>query len=263
MPLSFGTGKSQRMAPSSIIPIDIAASARNINLRTIYDSSVFAPITIPTLVVFTIKSGVIIGSNARTSANYSHYSLRTGSWNANTNLKLVIENGAYVVGMGGSAACGGIGGGGHGGPAILIEHSTGRPFTIVNNGVIGGGGGAGAGAPIGADQYGGAGGAGDPVGTNPGGATSACAQNGCYQNRTGHPGYLTAGGGGYNTGCPGSQRGGSLGQSGFSYGGTPSGGGACGWGLIYLTASYLYSLEGNAINGTCTAALYTNGTGGK
>lgn len=261
MPLSFGTGKAQRMAPSSIIPIDITTSTRNINLRSIYNSTIYSPITIPTLVVFTIKSGVIIGSTTTTSANYSHYALRTGSWSANTNLRLVIENGAYVVGRGGNGVCGG--GGGHGGPAMLIEHSTGNPILIINNGVIGGGGGAGNGAPIGADQYGGAGGAGDPVGTNPGGATTACAQNGCYQNRTGHPGTLTTGGGGYNTGCPGSQRGGNLGQTGFSYNGGAGGGAACGWGIIQLTASYLFTLQGNAIAGTCQSALYTNGTGGR
>jgi hypothetical protein len=239
-------------------PVGSTIRLYNQNLRSLYDASVYAGITSPALVRFTVKTGTVIGSTKHTSSDKSHYSIRTGTWTGTT-LYLVVESGAFIVGRGGDAACGGNGT--HGGPAILLEHNTTSAVQITNNGTIGGGGGCGAGAPIGRDSYGGAGGAGDYRGTNPSGIRSACSQSGCYQSRTGTPGTTAAGGAPYNSGCTG-QRGGNLGQAGFGWNGGAGGGGACGYGIVQTTSSYTYTVSGNAISGTCVATTYVNGTGG-
>lgn len=79
--------------------------------------------------------------------NINYVALKTGTWNANTNLELVVGPSGTIIGAGGDGGRGGDGNGSNGGQgtsALAIQH----PVTITNQGTIfggrgGGGGGAG------------------------------------------------------------------------------------------------------------------------
>ena len=96
-------------------------------------------------------SRVIINVNKNIGSaqgNINNVALRTGSWESNTNLEIVVGPAGTIIGAGGNGGNGTTGNGGSGTPgtsALGIQYTT----TIINQGLIfggrGGGGGGGAG----------------------------------------------------------------------------------------------------------------------
>ena len=106
-----------------------------VNLRSLFDAA-FPGVTGPVRVVFNQSGNV--GSNRSFG-----YAMRTGSWDAGSEIVLRVPS---TAGQTEGAADGlilGQGGGANGnavGPALYLDYN----LTIVNNGIIGGGGGNGA-----------------------------------------------------------------------------------------------------------------------
>ena len=217
-------------------------------------------------VTLTVASGYYMGASSTGSAALT---VNT-SFSAGDTVTVVVESGAFILGMGGA---GGLGGsypytngvaGGSGGPALYVQRTT----TVTNNGTIGGGGGGGGGGGAGyynsggkggstyyngdgggggQGYYGGAGGAAPPIGS----AT--------FSSAPGNAGNATSpGAGGYNSNFYGGT-GGSLGADGNVGGnGSPSstptaspgtGGSA---GLALIGKSFVNS--GSGISGTVYGA---------
>jgi hypothetical protein len=94
---------------------------------------------------FTVKAGVVIGSNST-----SEFSIVTGTWPAG--ITVILQNNGTITGKGGTgggavvdlsgAASSSAGNGGNGGDCISALYD----IQIINNGIIGGGGGGGGGA---------------------------------------------------------------------------------------------------------------------
>jgi hypothetical protein len=175
-------------------------TARNVNLRAVYDSLNPAPTTAVT-VNFIVDNGAVIGATSN-----SITALDTGTFPAGSVIKLIVSPNAYVVGKGGDG--GTSGNGQNGGDAIILNHD----LIIVNNGIIGGGGGGGASesdtstSPT--SYAGGGGGAGDDIGQ---GGASFSKYSG---KQDGLDSSITTGGtGGFTSGASGGN-GGDLGQNG-------------------------------------------------
>ena len=236
-----------------------------------------------------INVNKLIGSE-KTGRNYA--ALKTGTWNANTNLEIVVGPAGTIMGAGGNGGKGGDGNGSNGGQgttALAIQY----PVTITNQGTIfggrgGGGGGAGGRGYKHADTQrgrcrgrqecsfvaagGGAGGRGYPGGTggvkgnNPGSCRGIS-----VQPQSGFDGSSTSngnGGAGGNTdesgGCDLEAQSGSGGAA-ESSGGTgstvpsggygPGSGGSRGYAVIIDSTGSLISYTGNARDGdTFTSA---------
>lgn len=198
--------------------IEVAADDTNLDLRALHDLKYATAPTAAMTIVFTVRSGVIVGSTTNTTP-----AIDVGSWPSEVNLQLV--NYGYIVGKGG------YGGdsatsfstidrttrGEDGGPAL----STGYPLTLENYGVIGGGGGGGGGFGISylgspAAVYGAGGGAGYTAGpagmVSKGGSNATMSYGAAGTLETG--GYGSAG-----------NNGGDLGQAGAPAADNPYSGG--------------------------------------
>ena len=206
--------------------------------------------------------------------NINNVALRTGSWESNTNLEIVVGPAGTIIGAGGNGGTGTTGNGGSGTPgtsALGIQYTT----TIINQGLIfggRGGGGGGGGATFrrcGKNQRGckggststltgggGAGGQGFPGGT--GGTGGNAGSSGTIDsNGSGGAGQFGQGSSAGYSGTSGA--GGSIESSGGS--GSPGSGGGSGGSRGYAivispSASYSYSgsgtLGGSAVSGTPT-----------
>jgi hypothetical protein len=118
----------------------------DLDLKAAHDRH-FAPAVTGTIIEITIKSGVLV--SASSTANYALTNPST--WPSGVIIRLIIESGAVVCGLGGSGGNGGNGAysinatngqnGGNGGNALLAQY----PISINNQSVIAGGGGGGAG----------------------------------------------------------------------------------------------------------------------
>jgi hypothetical protein len=238
-----------------------------------------------------INVNKIVGSE-KTGRNYA--ALKTGTWNANTNLELVVGPSGAIYGAGGDGGRGGDGSGSDGGQgttALAIQY----PVAINNQGTIfagrgGGGGGAGGIGYKHADTQrrrcqgrqdcvyvaggGGAGGAGYPGGTGAVAGNNPGSCRGVQVNAgTGGDGNLSANGGGGGGGYAGSTNrcdgpavsgagGGaeSSGGGGNNASGNPNpwsvgSGGNRGYAVIIDSTGSLISYTGNARDGdTFTSA---------
>jgi hypothetical protein len=114
----------------------------DLDLKAAHDRH-FAPAVTGTIIEITIKSGVLV--SASSTANYALTNPST--WPSGVIIRLIIESGAVVCGLGGSGGNGGNGAysinatngqnGGNGGNALLAQY----PISINNQSVIAGGGG--------------------------------------------------------------------------------------------------------------------------
>ena len=222
-------------------------------------------------------SRVIINVNKNIGSaqgNINNVALRTGSWESNTNLEIVVGPAGTIIGAGGNGGTGTTGNGGSGTPgtsALGIQYTT----TIINQGLIfggRGGGGGGGGATFrrcGKNQRGckggststltgggGAGGQGFPGGT--GGTGGNAGSSGTIDsNGSGGAGQFGQGSSAGYSGTSGA--GGSIESSGGS--GSPGSGGGSGGSRGYAIivspgASAPYSgsgtLDGSTVTGTPT-----------
>ena len=284
-----------------VVDLYSGISATRVNARSVYDDNSVTVIggfvtkpdsnspdfaTGKKIIIVNVNK--LIGSE-KTGRNYA--ALKTGTWNANTNLEIVVGSAGIIMGAGGDGGRGGNGSGSNGGQgttALAIQY----PVTITNQGTIfagrgGGGGGAGGRCYKHADTQrgcqgrqdcayvaagGGAGGRGYPGGTggvrgnNPGSCRGVS-----VQPQSGFDGSSTSngsGGAGGRTdedgGCDSAARSGSGGLA-ESSGGTgstvPSGGygvgsgGSRGYAIIIDSTGSLISYTGNARDGdTFTSA---------
>jgi hypothetical protein len=162
-------------------------------------------------------SRVIINVNKNIGSaqgNINNVALRTGSWESNTNLEIVVGPAGTIIGAGGNGGNGTTGNGGSGTPgtsALGIQYTT----TIINQGLIFGG-------------RGGGGGGG-------GGRYRRCGKNqrGC---KGGNTYSLNGGGGAGGRGFPGGAGGGggNAGTSGTISANGSGGAGQFGQGIIKL-----------------------------
>ena len=229
-----------------------------------------------------INVNKLIGSE-KTGRNYA--ALKTGTWNANTNLEIVVGSAGTIIGAGGNGGKGGDGNGSNGGQgttALAIQY----PVTITNQGTIfggrgGGGGGAGGRGYKHADTQrgcqkrqdcsfvaggGGAGGRGYPGGTggvrgnNPGSCRGVSVQpkDGTDGNSTSNGTGGTYGHTDENGGCDQwalSGSGGPIESSGYGGSGVPCGGygpgsgGSRGYAVIIDSTGSLISYTGNPRGG--------------
>lgn len=225
---------------------------------------------------------VNLPSGTYSSLNWgrNYCAFRTGSWDSDTTLRLIIGSGAGVYGSGGRGGDGKSGGmvdGGDGSSALGIEY----PTTLINNGYIqrgyggGGGGGFGTSDPdkntrdFGAPGGGGGGGAGIPAGR--GGSAGGGGYSTSGADR-GNDGTSTIGGSGGGGASGGGASGGRGGDGGGTNNGGPSGGGggggnitndggggspgSNGYGIIIgpsgsiISSSGSGSIVGSTVNGT-------------
>lgn len=168
-------------------------TTENINLRSIYDDA-YAVVDEVNPIKFIVVSGVRVGSQ-----HVLVPAIETGVWPAGVVPTLVVQPGAFVVGLGGYGSTG-YPSGGAGGLAMRVS----SPFSIDNQGIIGGGGGGGGASSMGSfpsiSFITGGGGAGHPAGPgNPSGTTttggdSVMAGDGGGLGEPGTPGNLSSGG---------------------------------------------------------------------
>jgi len=117
------------------IILTIDTNTLDVNLKRLYDT-VYASLSGVSSVKFIVKSGAIVGASSPAMT-----ALKVGDFGSLVPT-LEIEDGAFVVGAGGSGAT--IGAVDNGGDAIYADY----PVIINNLGVIGGGGGAGGGGAV-------------------------------------------------------------------------------------------------------------------
>ena len=227
---------------------------------------------IPTMqAVILIFSAFFIGFSAQ--GNINNVALRTGSWESNTNLEIVVGPAGTIIGAGGNGGNGTTGNGGSGTPGtsgLGIQYTA----TIINQGLIfggrGGGGGGGGGVfkrcsrnqrgckggrTFSLTGGGGAGGRGFPAGGG-GGGGNAGSSGTIDSNGSGGAGQF---GQGTQAGFSGtSGAGGAIEQSGGSgNAGSGGAGGSRGYAIIVSPgASAPYSgsgtLDGSTVTGTPT-----------
>jgi len=209
---------------------------------------------------------VFINVNTRLGSakgNINNVALRTGNWDANTDLRLEVGPSGQIFGAGGNGGNANGGGGSNGTSAIGIEY----PLIFRNLGYIqAGGGGGGGGDARGRNVQtgkkssvysystggGGGGGSGYPFGTG-GNSTNSGVTGRGSAGSDGSPGGFTNGGGGGGGGTeagPGGP-GGSNGNGGQS--GNPGGGGGGGGRAFVISASgsfVSYTNNGTVYGGT-------------
>jgi hypothetical protein len=214
---------------------------------------------------------VFINANTRIGSakgNINTVALRTGDWDASTDLRFEVGPNAQIYGAGGNGGNANSGGGANGTSAIGIEY----PVIFRNLGYIqSGGGGGGAGAFRARNVQtgkkssefsvssggGGGGGSGWPFGTG-GNSTNSGVTGRGSAGSDGAPGSLTGGGGGGGGGTDAGSGGpgGSLGNTGSGGGGTANaGGGPAGSGgrafVISSSGSFIsYTNNGTVYGGT-------------
>jgi hypothetical protein len=168
-----------------------------------------------------VQATITVTGIVRTTSTSTYAFTIDGTYPTGSKIHIVINAGAYIVGMGGkggNSTASTIGGNGSGGgPAMLIAAGTGATIDITNNGVIGGGGGGGAGAYGFSGLSGGGGGGG--AGYGPGGSATT--------GGNGSPGTVSTGGspgpGQVALGTPPGGAGGNLGQPGVVSSNFPGG----------------------------------------
>ena len=155
-PIGFGSFYSKRL--NVVVDLYSGSAETRVNARTKYDAGNVTIIggfkTAEQKPAAGAGSRIIANVNKligseKTGRNYA--ALKTGTWNANTNLEIVVGSDGTIIGAGGNGGDGGpnsggtAGNGGDGTSALAIQY----PTKVTNNGKIiagngGGGGGAGA-----------------------------------------------------------------------------------------------------------------------
>lgn len=244
---TFGTTLSDRA------PLNLRLTTQtNVNLRS-YARGAGAIADVPYAVTCTIAAGQVIGSATTATAAFD-----TGIWPAGTTIKLIIESGARITGIGGAGGRGGMispgvfnEAGFPGGPGITAHNN----LVVVNYGKIqGGGGGGGGGTYVNFPGCGGGGGAGYVA--SAGGLGGISPINGSqFALGNGGAGSIDLGGaggsaGGSNSGGAGGGPGAS-GSPGSSLGTalTPAAGGAAGAAIRRLSSVTVTKLVTGTING--------------
>jgi len=218
-------------------------------------------------VTLTVASGYYMAASSTGSAALTVDT----SFNAGDTVTVVVETGAFILGMGGA---GGLGGaysstagspGGSGGTALYVQRIT----TVTNNGTIGGGGGGGGGGAAGFYNSGGKGGVVYYNGDGGGGAQGYYGGAGGAAPPIGSASYVSSAGNAGNQSSPGSGgassqfsggNGGSLGTNGadgnssypayWNQTASPGTGGSAG--LALIGKSFVNS--GSGISGTVYGA---------
>ena len=125
--------------------VEVSTDVDNVNLRTLFDDKFASMAPSGSVIEFTVRAGVYIGSTSTATE-----AVNVGTWPGD--VSVVLKNYGSIVGAGGAGGAGGDGSGpsaggdgGDGGDAIVTTNAV----TVENYGLIAGGGGGGGGGGYG------------------------------------------------------------------------------------------------------------------